>query len=382
MLGDSSEIRYLSSITDIYSDSELTYFGDGSDFFVSVKHSLLAAKHFIFMEFFTLRSGFMLNDIIRILEKKAREGVKIYVLCDNIGSFHRISLADMRRFRRAGIHIRFSMPIRSRWIRYVNNRDHTKIIIVDGYVAYTGGYNIADIYNNIDQTYGYWKDAGVKVTGPAVRGLTDIFLKMWNFQSPTTLSVSYSQDIERPKISEAPLCIPFLCKPRPLEPERVAKSAYLNMIYSAREYLYLATPYLACDSELENALCLAAKRGIDVHVIIPGHPDHPLTFYVGRDTTRRLIRAGVHIYSYLPGMIHMKCITRDHESAIIGSINLDYRSMDIDFEIGCFSNDHKFIKQVENDLISTITESEILTEKDCKTHRFLTILGKIFKKQM
>jgi len=379
MLRESGNVVYLQSIAPTYYGSVLQYYGDGSDFFKAMKTSLTSAKNFIFMEFFTLKSGVMLTEVLDILESKAREGVKIYILCDNIGSFCRISAKDIKRMHRCGIRFRFSIPILSRWIRYANNRDHNKLIVVDGRLALTGGINIADNYINAKKKQPYWKDGGVLIKGSAVRGFANIFVKMWNLQSDTKLNITYKNNN---LCQSGSLCIPFLNLPKPIDDERVARNTYLNMINLAKEYLYIATPYFACDEELINAVCLAAKRGVDVHLIIPGRPDHILVYCIGQQNMPRLLRSGVHVHEFMPGMIHIKNITADHEYAIIGSINYDYRSMDIDFEVGCLTNDQNFINDMENDFKNVIKKSRKISQKDCKKANILTILSKIIEKQM
>lgn len=378
-MAKSGEVTYLTSVATAYYGSDLEYYGDGMEYFAALKESLLRAQSFIFLEFFTLKSGAMLTELLDILEKKAQNGVKIYILSDNIGSLRRISHIDIDRMKKSGIRFGYSIPIMSKWFFRGNNRDHNKIVVIDGHTAFTGGVNISDLYINAAGRDYYWKDGGAKISGPAVRGFSDIFVKMWNLQADSRLKVTYR---DANLSSSDSVCIPFLNLPRIMDDERVARNAYLNMINLSEKYLYLITPYFVVDEELTNAICLAAKRGVEIHVILPGRPDHKFVYRVSQSYFERCICAGVHIHLYMPGMIHAKIITADHRSAIIGSINYDYRSMDIDFESGCFTDDAKFVKEIENDCKNIIKSSKEVTPADCKRPDILTILSKILTKQM
>jgi cardiolipin synthase len=268
----------------------------------------------------------------------------------------------------------------------MNNRDHRKILVIDGKIAYTGGINLADEYINEVKKYGYWKDTVVRITGEAVWSFSTMFLEMWNY------IVRGSEDYTRfratqPEVSESDVnggygqsevpgsggCVqPYADSP--LFPEHIGENVYLNMINMAHSYVYIYTPYLIIDSEMSTALCNAAKSGVDVRIITPGIPDKKTVFLLTRSHYPELLKNGVKIYQYTPGFVHAKCFVCDDKYAVVGSINLDYRSLCLHFECAALFYQSKVVAEVQEDIMETLSACEQITLEQCESLRLPTRL--------
>ena len=348
-------VRYLNQVGKfaLYQNTETKYFSLGDDAHTAMLEEIKKAKRFIFLEFFIIAEGAMWHSILEILEEKVKEGVDVRVIYDDVGSLTTLPFDYDKQLEKKGIRcISFNpfMPILS---IVMNNRDHRKILIVDGKVGFTGGINLADEYINQKVRFGHWKDTAVMLRGEAVWNLTMLFLSMWNGLRPT----DKEYDSFRPDFTgeDAPICDGYV-QPygdSPLDNEELGENVYLGIINNAKRYLYIMTPYLIIDDGMANALTLAAKRGVDVRIITPGIPDKKSVFALTRSHYERLIRGGVKIYEYTPGFVHAKSFVCDDEVATVGTINLDYRSLYLHFECGVYFYQSSVIADLKADFLQT-----------------------------
>lgn len=359
-----------------YSGSDATYFPLGEDKFKRVIEELEKAERFIFLEYFIIKEGRVWESILEVLKRKAAEGVDVRVYYDGTNTVLNLPYGYAKQLQRYGIKCKMHSPLRPFVSTHYNNRDHRKILIIDSRVAFTGGVNIGDEYANVEHPLGHWKDTAVMVTGEAVNSFTLMFLQMWccNEKDP---------DIEK-----------YLCATRdeggsgtvipyadnPMDSENVGENVYLDIINGATEYVYIMTPYLIIDGVMEQALCYAAKRGVDVRLILPSRPDHAYAFALAKDHFSVLLDAGVKIYSYSPGFIHAKVFLSDGAVATVGSINLDYRSLYLHFECGCLFMNAPIINDIFSDFEDTFTKCRLVTREDIKKRSLISRLAaKILK---
>lgn len=349
----------------IYRNTETEYFASGEACYECVLHELKNAKHYIFMEYFIVKEGTMLDEMLEILIEKAAEGVDVRFMYDDVGCISELESGFCKKLESYGIScMRFNtfIPIISTaW----NNRDHRKIMVIDGHTAFTGGFNLADEYINRVERFGYWKDSGIMLKGEAVWNLTMMFLQVWN--PMRKLDESYAK--YRPQLHmEKEIKSDGYVQPysdTPLDSETVGENIYLNLANGASRYLYITTPYLIIDNELTTALCLAAKRGVDVRILMPGIPDKKWIFLVSQSYYRTLVNAGVKIYEYTPGFVHAKNVVCDDKIATVGTVNWDYRSLYLHFECGVFLYKNSAVKAIHDDFIESIEVSRRVTMQDC-----------------
>ena len=251
-----------------------------------------------------------------------------------------------------------------------NNRDHRKIMIIDGYISYCGGYNLADEYINSVNRFGHWKDSGVRLEGEAVWNYTVMFLNVWNAYRKTEEDYSpFAPHVHHPEVFDSDGIVqPF--SDSPLDDENVGENVYLEIITQAEEYVYIYTPYLILDSEMLAAMQLASRRGVDVRLVTPGIPDKKLIFRITRSYYHPLIKAGVKVYEYTPGFIHAKSVIADDKISVVGSINLDYRSLYLHFECGTLMIGSNAVRQLKEDCQETFSKSKLMTLEDCRTNFF------------
>lgn len=349
----------------IHKHTQTTYFSSGEECYERVLEELKEAKHYIFMEYFIVKEGSMLDEMLEILEQKAKEGVDVRFMYDDVGCISVLDANFYKKVEARGIScMRFNefIPIISTaW----NNRDHRKIMVIDGHTAFTGGFNLADEYINREERFGYWKDSGIMIKGDAVWNLTIMFLQVWNpLRKIEEDYIKYRPKWHMQKRMESDGYVqPY--SDTPLDAETVSENIYLNIIYGATKYLYITTPYLIIDNELMTALCLASKRGVDVRIITPGIPDKKLVFLVTQSYYRTLVNAGVRIYEYAPGFIHAKNVVCDDKIATVGTVNWDYRSLYLHFECGVFLYNTKTVKDIYDDFIDTMKVSKLITQEEC-----------------
>lgn len=311
---------------DVYDGTASKYFSLGEEMFEAMLDDLRSAKKFIFLEFYIIDPGLMWNRILEILVDKVQQGVEVKLLYDDIGCMATLSGDYTKRLRKMGIDAhKFNKVIPRMTVAY-NNRDHRKILVVDGQVGYTGGINLADEYINHIVRFGHWKDGGVRLEGRAVKALTRLFLMNWYInRGEITDFDRYHFDSQR--VEGKGLYIPYGSGPKPIYKEQVGKAVYQNIINQAIDYVYITTPYLIIDYDLTEDIKNAAMRGVDVRIVTPFIPDKKLIQIVTRGAYPDLLEAGVRIYEYTPGFIHSKNVISDDELAVVGTINFDYRSL-------------------------------------------------------
>lgn len=311
---------------DVYDGTASQYFPLGEEMFEAMLDDLRSAKKFIFLEFYIINPGVMWNRVLEILVDKVQQGVEVKLLYDDIGCMATLSGDYTKRLRKMGIDAhKFNKVIPRMTVAY-NNRDHRKILVVDGQVGYTGGINLADEYINHIVRFGHWKDGGVRLEGSAVKALTRLFLMNWYInRGEITDFDRYHFDSQR--VEGKGLYIPYGSGPKPIYKEQVGKAVYQNIINQAIDYVYITTPYLIIDYDLTEDIKNAAMRGVDVRIVTPFIPDKKLIQIVTRGAYPDLLEAGVKIYEYTPGFIHSKNVISDDELAVVGTINFDYRSL-------------------------------------------------------
>jgi len=316
-----------------FSDTDVTYFPLGEDMFQALLAELEQAEDFIYLEFFLVSPGHMWNSILEILERKAAQGVDVRFLYDGMNAFTNLPYGYPKELEAKGIRCKMHAPVQPFISTHYNYRDHRKIAVIDGHTAFTGGINLEDRYINIGSPYGHWKDTAVMLKGDGARGFTLLFLQMW---TATERTQDFSPCLKKPEYRgcSSGFVIPYGYSP--LDGENVGEQVYLHMINRANNYLYIMTPYLIPDEELINALCFAAKRGVHVRLILPGIPDKRSIFALSRSHYRVLSESGVRIYEYTPGFVHAKVFLCDDLHAVVGTINLDYRSLRHHFECSAY----------------------------------------------
>ena len=356
----------------VYQNTDVEFYGDTTRALEAQKEELRKAKKFIFMEYHAIEDSVAWKGIEEILEEKAAAGLDVRVFYDDMGSIGFISKEFMEKLRRKGIQCKVFNPLIPILNVFMNNRDHRKITVIDGKVGFTGGYNLANEYFNLTHPYGEWKDSGIKLTGDGVRSLTLIFLEMWNATQreqedpiPYLLKSAY-------RSAEAGFVQPYADSP--LDGERTGENVYLNMIKGAKKYVYITTPYLIISDEMQRTLTLAAKSGVDVRIITPGIPDKPLIYKVTRSYYAGLAAEGVRIYEYTPGFIHSKQMVCDDEVAVVGTINLDFRSLYLHFENACWFAGCRAVAEVRHDFEKMFPICREVTEKYSKK-RSLALRG-------
>ena len=355
------------------------YYPDGLPYWEQMLEDLEQANHFIFLEFFILGEGKMWNTVLDILERKVKEGVEVRLIYDDVGSVFILPKKYYETIEQKGIKcIAFNRLIPFMAL-ILNNRDHRKIVVIDGRVGYTGGINMSDEYINYTHPHGdHWKDAGIRIEGQAVWNFTVMFLQMWNMSRYTEEDYSgyYYRFDEKPDVKG--YVQPYMDSP--LDGELVGENIYLNMIGYARKYIYIYTPYLITDNEMYTALKLAAKRGVDVRIVTPGVPDKKRIYWLTQSNYQNLIEAGVRIYQYTPGFLHSKCVLCDGEVATVGTVNFDYRSFYHHFECGVYLYRVHALKMLQRDMEETFAVSEPITLEWCRKKFVKTnVIGPVLK---
>lgn len=330
-----------------YANTDVTFYGDTCEALEAQKIALHSAEKFIFMEYHAIEDASAWQEIEDILAERAAHGVEVRVFYDDVGSIGFISSAFVKKLEARGIQCRMFNPVIPILNVFMNNRDHRKITVVDGRVGFTGGYNLAEEYFNRTHPYGQWKDTGIRLEGDAVRGLTLIFLELWGATQKEPIEIEPYLPAVDYTARESGLVVPYA--DNPLDDLPVGENVYLNLIRSAREYVYITTPYLILSDEMQRALTLAAASGVDVRIVTPGIPDKKMVFSVTRSYYAALAKSGVRIYEYAPGFIHAKQCVADGREAVVGTINFDFRSLYLHFENACWFTGCRAVDDVRRD---------------------------------
>ena len=347
------------------------YFDCGEAMYPQLLADLEQAEKFIFLEFFIVKSGRMWAGVEEILKRKAAQGVDVRLIYDDFGSLLGLPKDFVVRMERHRIRCIPFNPVVPFVSVVMNHRDHRKIVVVDGKVGYTGGVNLADEYINAEERFGRWKDAAIRLEGAAVWNFTVMFLNCWNAFRPSETDYT-------PFAPAGPLpASDGVVQPygdSPLDDEPVAETVYFNILAQAQRYVYIDTPYFSVGEEMLGALKAAAKRGVDVRLLLPGIPDKKLVFRLTRSYYLPLLRAGVRIYEYTPGFLHAKCYVSDDRVAVVGSINMDYRSLFLHFECGALLMDNSQVLALRDDVHATLPLCREVHLSDCRTNLPGTVL--------
>lgn len=365
--------------THFYRNTDVKYYNFGEKMFSAMTEDLKKAEKFIFLEYFLIEEGLFWNSILDILKEKAAKGVEVRVLYDDIGCIGTLPGDYYKELREYGIRsVPFSI-LKGQANNEFNNRTHRKITVIDNKVAYTGGINLADEYINEKHPFGVWKDVGLRLEGEAVVQLTSIFLADYelNIKQSVPDFSPYYEDVS--SVLDSGYVIPFGDGPRPVYRFRTAKTMIMNMLSQAKSYVYMMTPYLIIDNELCQAIENAAVRGVDVRIITPHIPDKKIIFVMTRSHYKRLMAAGVKIYEFEPGFVHAKVYLSDDDYGIVGTINLDYRSLVHHFENGVWLYKHNVLSEIKSDFAETMERSIEIKEDTVKENLLQKIIRALVK---
>lgn len=351
-----------------YGNTNVQYYSFGEDAFPIMLKELQEARQFIFMEYFIVEPGRMWDSILEVLKKKVQEGVEVRFMYDGMCSIALLPYSYPKQLEAMGIRCKQFSPIRPALSSYQNNRDHRKITVIDGHTAFTGGINLADEYINEKERFGRWKDTSIMLKGDAVTSFTMMFLQMWSITEKK--KENYGKYLRNPEYFYPPhldmdgFVIPY--GDSPLDHEPVGSAVYMDILYQARKYVHIMTPYLILDYDMITALTYAAKRGIETIIIMPHIPDKKYAYLLARSYYEELIQSGVKIYEYTPGFVHAKVFTSDNEKAVVGTINLDFRSLYLHFECAAYMYKNAVIRQIEHDFQDTLKQCQLVTLEECR----------------
>ncbi len=358
-----------------HTNTKLKYFPSGTKFFDDVLEELKKAKEFVFIEFFIVSNGMLLTRILDVLKEKAKQGVDVKIIYDDMGSHGTLKDKTKKEIIKSGIKLQ---PF-NRLVPFLNIalnlRDHRKIIVIDGKVSYTGGTNLADEYTNEKRMHGYWKDAGIKMEGPATDNLTIAFLNQWQFLKNE--QIDYEKHLNKAEtFKNNSVVVPFVSGPN--YDYSIAQNIYAEEISKAKKRLYIMTPYFIPDETISNLIINKAKSGVDVRIILPDIADKKFVYVVSRNNAEKMMKYGVKVYTMTHSFVHSKIVMSD-SSVIVGSINIDLRSFNQQFESAVFTNDKKVLDAVTADFEKTFSYSKLIT-KENQRRRFFTyrLLGGMF----
>ena len=391
----------------VYAGCKMKYYPIGEAKFADMIEQLKHAEHFIFMEYFIVAKSYMWNTILEILKEKAAQGVEVRMMYDGMCSLALLPYGYYKDLEKMGIQsIPFSQ-IRPVLSTYQNNRDHRKILIIDGKTVFTGGINLADEYINRIDRFGHWKDTAVMIQGEAVKSFTLLFLKMWhvakgkdsipqeeirkytvevweNTQADEMRTDMESmrntdmQNMQDKKLHAGGYVIPY--GDDPYGDERIGKQVYIDILNRARKYVHIMTPYLILDDEMITALRYCAKRGVETVIIMPHIPDKIYAYLLARTYYKQLLKYGVKIYEYTPGFVHAKVFVSDDIRGCVGTINLDFRSLYLHFECGAYMYSNDVLHDVEQDFKETLKQCQEITKESCdKYPKGKMLVGKMLR---
>lgn len=364
-----------------YKNSQVKYFSSGEEKFQELVKQLKKAKEFIFMEYFIVEKGIMWDTILEILGEKVKEGVEVRFMYDGTCSLSLLPPGYSQKLQDMGIQCTVFAPIIPFLSTHQNNRDHRKVVVIDGHTAFTGGVNLADEYINQVERFGHWKDTAIMVKGDAVKSFTLMFLQMWDVRQPLPTReeayIRYDFQMD-PELASDGYVIPY--GDSPYDTEYVGERVYMDILYHAKKYVHIMTPYLILDDEMITALTYAVKRGVEVIIMMPHIPDKIYAYLLARTYYRQLIDEGVQIYEYTPGFVHAKVFTSDDEKAVVGTINLDFRSLYLHFEDAVYLYRNAAVYDVEADFQETLKQCEKITKENCREYSLVKkIAGRVLR---
>ncbi len=369
-----------------YSDGDIAYYESGDSMFPVMLEELKKAKQYILVEYFIIAHGKMWGELLKILLQKAEEGVQIRILYDDFGCMTTLP-PDYDKYLESlheNIHALAFNEVVPVFALRMNNRDHRKMLVVDGKVAFTGGINLADEYINEKMRFGYWKDTGVKVEGVCVRSFVLMFFSLWNafYRERESLEKYLLPTLDKDMVPSKANKADYVIQPyddSPLDDKSVGERVYVDAISRAAKYVYIFTPYLLPDDTLRLALVRAAERGVDVRIVTPGIPDKKMVYRLTRANYGILLKAGVKIYEYKPGFIHAKSIVCDDEYGVVGTINFDYRSLYLHFEDGVYFTEKKAIAALKTDCENTFAQCKECTKENTKRGIFGRLVDSLLR---
>ena len=364
----------------VYDKTQVTYFPLGEKKFEAMLSELEKAEKYIFMEYFIVEEGYMWGRILDVLLRKAAAGVEVRVMYDGMCEMSTLPAGYFKLLRSKGIKAKAFSPIKPVVSSHYNYRDHRKILVIDGKVAFNGGVNLADEYINRIERFGHWKDTAVMLKGPAAKSFTLMFLQMWNIDSDAAAEDDYSKWLSLPGCEEEANGYVMPYCDSPLDKYKAGEVVYMDILNRATDYVHIMSPYLILDGELETALCFAAQRGVDVKLILPGIPDKKVAYSLAKTHYKELHEAGVKIYEYTPGFVHAKVFVSDDIKAVVGTINLDYRSLYHHFECAAYLYKTACISDIEKDFLETLEKCREVSVSTMKNDPFrYKILAPVMK---
>lgn len=362
----------------VFADTKVTFFPLGEDKYRQMLKELEKAENYIYLEYFIIDEGEMWGNVLEILTRKVQQGVDVRLMYDGTCEITKVPHNYVKRIRELGIKCKTFSPLTPFMSTHYNYRDHRKILVIDGHTAFTGGVNLADEYINKASRFGHWKDTAVMLQGEAARSFALMFLQMWNVDEKNLNFCGFLDSSPAPKYDEPGFVIPY--GDCPLDDERVGELVYMDILNRAEHYVHIMTPYLILDGEMQTALCFAAERGVDVRLILPGIPDKKLPYALAKTHYARLLASGVKIYEYTPGFVHAKVFACDDKEAVVGTINLDYRSLYHHFECAAYMYGKPCIKDIEEDFLATQAKCREVTPESIKKEKLsVKISGFIMK---
>lgn len=363
-----------------YDNTTVKYFSSGEAKFEEMLRQLKEAKHFIFLEYFILDEGVMWGQVLNILSQKVDEGVEVRVMYDGTCEYTTLPTDYTKRLAKLGIKGRVFAPAKPFVSTHYNYRDHRKVLVIDGHTAFTGGINLADEYINEKSRFGHWKDTAIMMKGEAVKSFTLMFLQMWGLDTRTEDMDEYEKYLsyDTKAIETDGFVIPY--GDCPLDDDKLGERVYMDILNRAHRYVHIMTPYLILDEEMETAIKFAAERGVEVSIILPGIPDKKNPYALAKTHYKSLLESGVNIYEYTPGFVHAKVFVCDDNKAVVGSINLDYRSLYHHFECAAYLSGVECIKEIEEDFRETVQKCEKVTFESIKKEKFfMKVQGVLLK---
>ena len=362
----------------VFENTSVTYFPLGEEKFAEMLKQLEAAKYFIFMEYFIVDEGVMWGQILEILAKKAAEGVDVRVMYDGTCEFALLPHDYPKRLRALGIQCKIFAPVSPFVSTHYNYRDHRKILVIDGHTAFNGGVNLADEYINQKEKFGHWKDTAVMLKGEAVKSFTLMFLQMWRIDEHKDETEQFLSYPSLPAEKANGFVIPF--GDCPLDDDKLGERVYMDILNRSLKYVHIMTPYLILDGEMETALKFAAERGVEVVLLLPGIPDKAIPYALAKTHYASLLESGVKIYEYTPGFVHAKVFVSDGEEAVVGTINLDYRSLYHHFECATYQYRTNCVSDIEADFQETLAKCRQVTEETIRHEKLhVKLSGRLMK---
>ena len=355
----------------VYDNTSVKYLPSGEAKFEELLKQLKEAKHFIFLEYFILDEGIMWGQVLKILSQKVDEGVEVRVMYDGTCEYTTLPTDYTQRLAKLGIKSKVFAPAKPFVSTHYNYRDHRKVLVIDGHTAFTGGINLADEYINETSRFGHWKDTAIMLKGEAVKSFTLMFLQMWSIDNKNEDFDEYKKYLSFDTKAEETegFVIPY--GDCPLDDDKLGERVYMDILNRSHKYVHIMTPYLILDEEMETAIKFAAERGVEVSIILPGIPDKRNPYALAKTHYKALLESGVNIYEYAPGFVHAKVFVSDDEKAVVGTINLDYRSLYHHFECAAYLSGVGCIDDIEKDFQETALLCRRVTHESIKKEKLL-----------